>query len=116
MRGTASPQEMRILLGKWTWACLLRRCLLSELSEVYSLCAVTRPFKRRPLRPLQMQELETLLDLFPLMYADLNDAESTRVYASDACRTGGGVTYCDLSVPAKAAFLHNVRETKIRKG
>lgn len=87
-RGTSSPKEMQSILGRWTWACLLRRNFLSTLNKVYSLTSLDRPSRRRNLSVQQRVELEMLLDLFPLMCADLRGHESTRVYATDACKTG----------------------------
>lgn len=43
-----------------------------------------------------LQELNALLDLFTLVYADLRRTLSKRVYVSDESEAGGGVVYADV--------------------
>lgn len=45
-----------------------------------------------------LRELSILLDLAPAMCCDLSLPVSGSVYATDASRTGAGVTYCDSVV------------------
>lgn len=42
-RNRASPHQMQSLLGKWTWACLLRRPVLSLFESVYRFCSRDKP-------------------------------------------------------------------------
>ena len=76
--------------------------------EIYSvlLIPLCRPFNGRTLTPMQILELEVLLDFFPMMHLNLQGDAGGRVcrqvYASDASLTGGSVTYCDLTCNGKA--------------
>lgn len=70
-KGWVRPKELRRLLGCWTWACLLRRGLLSVLNEVYETSTIINSTAPRVLSLAQRTELEMLLDLFPLIFDDL---------------------------------------------
>lgn len=52
-RGYATAPDMRHVLGCWTWACLLRRGLLSVLEAVYELATADEKAPARHLSPVQ---------------------------------------------------------------
>ena len=114
--GRATPHQIQFLLGSWTWACLLRRNLLSIFSDVYELASAPKPLTPRPLSATERLELEMWMDLFPLIYVDLRRSLSTRVYASDASKSGGGVLYSNLDGRAREQFVRGIEETRVRKG
>ena len=114
--GRATPHRMQSPLGSWTWASLLRRNLLSIFSDVYELASAPKPFTTRPLSATQRLELEMCLDLFSLMYVNLRRPLSTRVYASDASKSSGGVVYSDLDKRAREQFVRGIEEKRVRKG
>lgn len=115
-RDGASPREIESILGRWTWAVLLRRCLLSIMGELYTLANMQSPNFVRKVSKAQVVELNMLLDLFPAMYADLQYKDSGRVYASDASLSGRGVPYCDMEPQELKPFLGATAETRVRKG
>lgn len=115
-RGRCSPQEMRRLCGLWVWACLLRRGLLAVMDRVYEFSNQSCPAKYRPLPRQVRVELNMLLDLFPAMYADIRMSDSSRVYATDASKTGGGVSYADLSPKELREFALATAEARVQKG
>lgn len=112
--GFATPHDMQRLIGLWVWPCLLRRPLLSILFEVMAFSRLLPTNRRQQLSEPVRKELNVLLDLFPLMCADLRRPLSKRVYASDASEAGGGVVYSDVN--NARAFSADVRETRSLKG
>lgn len=70
---------------------------------------------KRPLTPAQRTELQMMLDLLPLLRADLRPQVSNRLYASDASMKGGGVVYADLGEESTATF-DILAETRARRG
>lgn len=57
-----------------------------------------------------------LLDLFPLLFADLSRPLAYRAYASDAREIGAGLVYADLSSRALWRFKADMAEIRCRKG
>lgn len=108
-----SPRHMAEVIGGWVYACLLKRPTLSVLSCVYDFTRCS-PYDKARVVPMEaLRELSILLDLAPTMSCNLSLPVSGRVYATDASKTGAGVTYRD-SVPASDLMI--LRETRIRKG
>lgn len=91
----ATPREMQRFLGRWVWPLLLRRPLLSVLSELYCLASLKRPHVPRRLNVPQLTELQALIGLAPVVFRDLTRPVSTRIYATDASPWGAGVVYLD---------------------
>lgn len=102
-RSTATQKEMQRIIDLRIWSCLLCRCVLSSLCDFFTL-ASCEGSARRHLTPSQRLELEMVLDLFPLIFADLRTPFSHRIYASDACLTERGVTYTDTHERFKDIF------------
>jgi hypothetical protein len=85
-----SGRQLAHLIGKWTWVLLLRRPALSLLQHSYRFVEIAgyRPFE---LWPSVRRELDSLLGILPLLYADLSDSWSLSLPASDASLAGAGV-------------------------
>lgn len=115
--GCCSPKDMQQLLGKWVWALLLRRPLLSIFSDVYAFCSLSRPQVIRPLGLPVRTELEAVIDLAPLVFRDLRRQVSSRVYATDASPWGAGVVYSDLGLSYSGlGMLRDFRPSRIVTG
>jgi len=95
--GVATGDEMRSLLGHWTWALLVRRPALSVLSSVYKFveCARSRLFSIwRSVR----NELLCLCGLAPLLVTNLSAQVLPRLVAFDSSSTGQGVVTARMPV------------------
>ena len=81
---------MASLIGRWVWACLVRRPVLSVMSSVFRFAELAghRVFY---LWPTVQRELRVLVALAPLLFADLSLRYWSRVLASDASSDGLGV-------------------------
>lgn len=113
MRCSASPKDIKYVTGSWVWPWLLLRPLLLVLHAVFDLSRLSHPFLRRPLTPAPRIDVTAILNLFPFMYADLLLPYAKRVYASDACPTGGGVTYAGLDDRSLRHFLEAAHSTRV---
>lgn len=93
--GHCSGFYLSRLVGKWTWAALVNRPLLSVFSSVYRFieCARTSVFS---LWPSVARELATMVDLAPLMFCTLADQWFDRIVATDASEFGLGVVTAPL--------------------
>lgn len=105
--GTATGESMARIVGRWTWATLVRRPALSIFSAVYRFIecasAVTSvaPATKRRRRPRASRtfdiwktcerELQIMIALAPLLVQDLSALWFERVTATDACETGQGL-------------------------
>ena len=93
--GTVSGKAMQILLGHYIWSALVRRPLLSILSNVYRFikhCIRERDlFAPRVLWDSVKQELLQMAYLTPLMFAHLTDSVYDHVLFTDASTTGAAV-------------------------
>lgn len=107
-----SSRHLAQVIGCWVYACLLKRPMLSVLSAVYDFCDEARYDEVRLLPDAVLRELSILLDLAPAMCCNLAAPVSGRVYATDACPTGSGVTYLDNVSAAERSLLS---ESKVRK-
>ena len=91
---SASPHQIAKLLGHWTWWLSLRPELYSILETVYVFCKRCANWDvPLTLGSDVLTEFRTLMRLAPFVRADLGWEFSPRLYASDACLSGGGVTY-----------------------
>jgi hypothetical protein len=89
-RGQCTGRDMEVLVGRWTWACLVRRPSLSVFSSVYRFQEAAQG-KRFFIWPSVRRELMVMVGLAPLLFADLDNLFFTRVVASDASSLGMGV-------------------------
>lgn len=85
-----SGDELRVLLGKWSWACLCCRPSFAVFNSVYRFMEVagSREFS---LWPSVRNELSCISDIAPLLFASLARPWSEVVVATDASSTGMGV-------------------------
>jgi hypothetical protein len=89
-RGSATGRQLSQVVGKWTWACLVRRPLLSVFSSVYRF--IERADRRLfSLWPSVVKELQAIIRLAPLMWASLRCRYFPDVIATDASSLGFGV-------------------------
>ena len=80
-------------VGRWIWALLTRRCLLSVLSAVFSFVrSAPNVSKPRNLPWRVRDELQALLDLVPCLVVDMRTPASSMMMATDASTDGEGVT------------------------
>jgi hypothetical protein len=81
---------MSQIVGKWTWAALVSRPLLSVFSAVYRFieCAGYRQFT---IWNSVRRELSMMIDLAPLFFTKLSSEWFDRLVATDASNTGQGV-------------------------
>jgi hypothetical protein len=89
--GSCTGDRLRHLVGRWTWAILVRRPALSALSAVYKFCtsAGSRSFQ---IWPSVRRELWTLIGLAPILVAKIQRRKwFPYVVAVDASSSGGGV-------------------------
>jgi len=84
------------ILGSWAWLLLLRRPMFSILGAVYKALEA----KGETLTPTYKMrcELNLLVQLAPLIGADLRRPFNRLCIATDASLRGGGVTYTDIEV------------------
>jgi hypothetical protein len=105
--GRTSGVDLANILGRWTWAMLVRRPALSAFSSVYRFAQIAG---RRvlPLWPSVVHELHVAIGLAPLLFARLDKRFAEEVVASDASSSGLGVVGCrvhpqDVAACASAA-------------
>ena len=84
-----SSRVMARLVGSWVWPLLLNRTLLSLMDKVFQFVSDDLPTRQVPLDVLD--ELQSLLDVVPLLVVDLKRRPSKKVVATDASPTGQGV-------------------------
>jgi len=91
-----SGDDLRVLMGRWTWACMINRPTLAVFNAVYRYIEVagSRNFR---MWPVVRVELETIMGLAPLLFVKLCSPWCERVVATDASSTGLGVVACKVS-------------------
>jgi hypothetical protein len=101
-RGIATTDDMRRIVGRWTWAMLIRRPSLAIFSSVYRYmeCARRVPFA---IWPTVHRELTAAVGLAPLLFTSLSDTWCPHVIATDASMTGQGVVITATSPAVMAA-------------
>lgn len=106
------------LVGLWTNALLLRRPAFSILFFTFHF--IEEAGKNRQIKPRVpesvLEELSALLDIFPLLAADLRLPLSPTDSFSDACPSSAGVEYATLSPRDVWNFKDSTAETRERKG
>lgn len=113
---TASPKKIQEIVGLWSWALLLRRQLFSVLFHTYNFCRQPQPERKRRISDAIIRELSILLDVFPMVYADLSLPLSKVIYDSDASPSGAGVVYADIDDRELWNFKSTISETRCRHG
>jgi hypothetical protein len=105
-RGVATADDMRRIVGRWTWAMLVRRPSLAVFSSVYRFMECVR---RVPwvLWPTVARELRTAIGLAPLLFTSLTDTWCSHVAATDASMTGQGVVVTRTTHSAMASVAAN---------
>jgi hypothetical protein len=89
--GSCTGDRLRHLIGRWTWAMLVRRPTLSALSAVYRFCSAAGS-KSFQIWPSVRHELWTLIGLAPVLVAQIQRRRwFPYVIAVDASSSGGGV-------------------------
>ncbi|MEC9253790.1 MAG: hypothetical protein VX863_02995, partial [Candidatus Thermoplasmatota archaeon] len=111
-RGRVSPCTLSKIVGKWAWWISLRPCIYSVLGDTYLFTrypegrAGEREWHRAQALPSEVRrELRALLRLSPFVRAELSLETSKRIYATDACLSGGGVAYGKVT-PDRAATMY----------
>jgi hypothetical protein len=92
-----SGDQLRVLMGRWTWACLINRPSLSVFNAVYRFIEVAGS-RNFTLWPVVRRELELVMGLVPLLFVDVSAQFSERVVATDASGTAQGVVACRVPV------------------
>ena len=106
-----SSRSLGSIAGRWVWSCLLARPSLSVLQTVYVLIELDTP-EVRPLSREMGAELQTLLNLSPLISANLLAPFGDLVMATDASLTGAGVCVAEVS----SADYRELYSRRMRKG
>jgi len=88
--GFVSGHELSRIVGKWTWAILPIRPMLSIFSAVYKYIEKVN-YRRGVLWPSVIRELELLTILAPLAWSSLKVPWCSHVIATDASSVGMGV-------------------------
>jgi hypothetical protein len=101
--GRCSGRRLRHLLGRWTWALLIKRPAFAALSAVYTFCHKAGD-KVYQLWPSVVAELRTLVGLAPVLVSELRSHWFPFVVAMDASSTGGGVAAAPMAPQAVAAL------------
>ena len=94
--GICTGDEMERIVGKWTWAILVRRPALSVFNAVYRFIQVAGS-KLFTLWPSVERELHIIMRLAPILFASLSSPWLDRIVASDASETGFGVVATPVS-------------------
>ena len=127
--GKCSGLDLSHLVGRWTWACLACRPVLSVFSSVYRFveCAGRRVFT---VWRTVARELQVMCALAPLLFSNTAAAWFERVVASDASSVGLGVVASshvppiphgavvspdEASVVAQSCHWHTIASSRWRK-
>ena len=100
-RAKISPRQLAKLGGHWAWFMMLRCEALSIFQELYHFTARSGAvafggdwYDEEVDFPIAVRdEFRLALRLAPLLYSNLAAPVDPRVYATDACETGGAVCY-----------------------
>ena len=88
--GETTGTELSVLVGHWTWLCMLKRSALGVMNGVYHFVTAYQ-FKRKALPPAVRRELWQLIGIAPLLMTDLSAGFSSTLHATDASLFGNGV-------------------------
>jgi hypothetical protein len=94
--GHVTGRGLAHLVGRWTWALLVRRPALSVLQHVYRFANVARG-RRFRLWPCVRRELTALVGLLPLLRCQLDAPLHSTLLATDASEFGAGVVSTPLT-------------------
>lgn len=89
-RDTCTGLELSQVVGRWTWACLVRRPALSTFSAVYRFIE-RAAYRQFAVWPSVKRELLVMLGLAPLLWTSLSLPWFSDVVATDASSYGSGV-------------------------
>jgi hypothetical protein len=89
-------RELMRIIGRWTWACLVRRPSLSIFNSVYAF-ARTHEHHHYELWRSCIKELDMMCGIAPLLYCDMSTRYCPWVVATDASLSGEGVTITNWS-------------------
>ena len=94
--GVATGRTMAALVGRWTWAMLIKRSSLSVFSAVYRYIetAGELPYK---IWPSVANELRVACGIAPLLYVTITSQWYRTMLASDASMGGLGVSVTNMS-------------------
>jgi len=108
-RGMCSGLELQQLMGRWTWACLVRRHSLSAFNSVYrfSRCAGRNVYT---LWNSVRNELAVAIGLAPLLISTINTQRFPSVLATDASMTGGAFVSARLPAELQEQSVCVVRD------
>ena len=95
-RQRASSRALGSIVGRWVWSCLIARPSLSVLQSVYVHIELDTP-EVRTLSNEMVAELRTLINLAPLLSANLFAPLGDLIMATDASLTGAGVCVAEIS-------------------
>lgn len=97
--GSVSGTDLAHIVGRWTWAAMACRPVLSVFNAVYRFieCAKGRRFT---MWRSAARELLLVMDLAPLMFVDTSTNWFDRVVATDASSEGMGVVAAPLEAEA----------------
>jgi hypothetical protein len=110
--GECTGRELSHLVGRWTWAMLVRRPAMAIFSAVYRFIECAHD-SRFTLWPSVRRELWTISRIAPLLYSSINCEWSPVVIASDASEVGAGVVFTntDSSIVGRLASLPTIPGT-----
>ena len=100
-RGRCSGAELSALVGKWTWAALVNRPVLSVLSSVYRFVEAAEWRTFTVWRSVR-EELIRIAALAPVMVARLSMPVAPITIATDASEWGVGVAVTSVPLPVSA--------------
>jgi hypothetical protein len=117
-RTYCSGHDLLHLVGRWTWAALVRREALSAFHAVYAFGRSHGPPAR--LWPSCVKELKIAIGLAPLLYATLSCESAPFMVSTDASLLGQGCTYArvDRSFASEvhaAALSHRLVTRQIER-
>lgn len=108
--GCITGQQLQHIVGRWTWAALVRRPALSSFNAVYAF-GRSNMNRRRYIWPSCIRELNTICGLSPLLYCQLTTRYSPWVIATDASMDGMGITYANVPYHVQSSLQsHSVQQ------
>jgi hypothetical protein len=102
--GNASEDDIRSIVGSWTWAMLVRRPSLSVFDKVYAFMRVAG--SGTSLWPSVETELLVAVGLAPLLVAHLKSNAFPKLGAVDASSAGCGVVAANLGSVTVDSLLY----------
>ena len=102
-----SKDHLRVFLGRFIWACMVRRPAMSILSSLFTVSHYSsgRARAERLWNAECAHELWHCCGILPLLFCDLRAEFSDKIYATDASLQGGGVVSCDIDHDTSVKLL-----------